>query len=482
MHPPIPRPTPGRAPPRSPRPLRAALLGLGALLALGGPEAPAADRGLAALQAQSDAFAALAAQVGPSTVHISSHRSPTLTAGLEQLLREHRLPRPRFTQEHQGETTGSGVLIRADGLVLTNHHVVGEGADLRVTLRDKRQYPARLVGSDPRTDVALVQIEAPDGLRFTAAPLGDSDRLRIGEWVMAVGHPFDFEFTVTLGILSARGRRNLSSDEIADYLQTDAAINPGSSGGPLFNLKGEVIGINTAIFAAGDVPGNAGIGFAIPINMARRIADQLLSGDRLRRAALGVEVADRAPTPERPRPGAELLRVLPGSPAERAGLRRGDVIVGVGDQAVSGEADLRALVLAAGIGQPLQLELERGDLQLRLRATPQAVGERVDTVPEDGLRWGGMVLAPPTPARAAAFGLSLPAEAPPGALVVLSVDPEGPAHAAGVLPGDVLLELAAEPLLSSEPLRRTGGPRARSLKLWRGSGGLIAVLTGLEAD
>ena len=477
--------TPNRRPPLRDGPsskVRPFALLCAALLLLPAGMGRAADRGLAALQAQSDAFAELAAQVGPATVHISSHRSPTLTAGLEQLLREHHLPRPRVTQEHQGETTGSGVLIRADGLVLTNHHVVGEGDDLRVTLRDKRQYPARLVGSDPRTDVALVQILAPAGQRFATAPLGDSDRSRIGEWVLAVGHPFDFEFTVTLGILSARGRRNLSTDEIADYLQTDATINPGSSGGPLFNLKGEVIGINTAIFSAGDMPGNAGIGLAIPSNMARRIADQLLSGARLSRGALGIEVSDRAPSAERPRPGAELLRVLPDTPAERAGLRRGDVIIGVGDQPVSGAGDLQALVLAAGVGQALELNVERGDQTLRLRAAAEAVGERAAPVPPDGLSWGGMVLAPPTAARAAELGLTLPVESPAGSLVVLSVDAEGPAHAAGVLPGDVLIELSAEPLLSADPLRLPSAETVRCVKLWRGTGPVIAVLAGLDAD
>ena len=453
------------------------------LFALLGPRpSAAADRGLAALQAQSDAFAALAEQVGAATVHISSHRSPTLTTGLEQLLRDFQLPRPQVTQEHQGETTGSGVLIRADGLVLTNHHVVGEGDDLRVTLRDGRQYPGRLVGSDPRTDVALVQIEAPPKLRFQAAPLGDSDKMRIGEWVMAVGHPFDFEFTVTLGILSARGRRNLSSDEIADYLQTDAAINPGSSGGPLFNLHGEIIGINTAIFTPAEVPGNAGIGFAIPSNMAGRIAAELLRGGRLSRGTLGLEVADRPPSEAHPRPGAELLRVLPASPAERAGLRRGDVIVRVGDQSVEGERDLRALVLAAGVGEPLQIEVERGSQTLTLRAAPESAGAKLPPTPADGLNWGGMVLAPPTPARAAALGLHLPDDAPAGALVVLAVAPQGPAQSAGVLPGDVIFELSSERLERSGQLEGAAGRRSRCVKLWRGGGTAIAVLAGLDPN
>ena len=224
----------------------------------------------------SDAMAELAAEVAPTTVYIQADKGTGVTAGLEQLMRDYALPRLDDRGPAISSASGSGVLIGADGLILTNHHVVAGASVLVVTLYDQRRLPARVVGSDPRTDVAIVQLLGEAG-PFPVARPGDSDTLRVGEQVLAVGHPFDFQFTVTSGIVSALGRRNLVEQEIHDYIQTDASVNPGSSGGPLFNLDGELIGINTAIYSpSGEAGGGTGISFAIPSNMAMRVVRELM--------------------------------------------------------------------------------------------------------------------------------------------------------------------------------------------------------------
>jgi serine protease Do len=423
-------------------------------------------------------FANLAEKVGPATVHIAALATPGWSTGLEQLYRDHAIR--RGATDTQGRATGSGVIIRNTGLVLTNHHVVGGAREVQVTLFDRRTLPGRVLGSDPRTDVALVQIELPTDEKLPFAPLGDSQTLRIGDWVMAVGHPFDFQFTVTVGILSARGRRNLTTDEIADYLQTDAAINPGSSGGPLFNLAGEVVGINTAIFNPGATPQNAGIGFAIPAEMAGRIAEEILSGGKVARASLGLEGVDRPASPEHPRMGVEVTRLVPNGPAEQAGLRRGDVVVAVNGGFLSGLADLRAIVLATGIDRELVLQVERGEKILELRAkTRSTASPFTETPPEDGVVWAGMILAPPSETRLQALGV--PPRGHPGALLVLSVTPGSPAGVAGIAPGDLLLEVLDSPIASAEALmQRVAGKRTATLGLLRGEARIYAVVAGLD--
>ncbi|MEC7948437.1 MAG: trypsin-like peptidase domain-containing protein, partial [Myxococcota bacterium] len=239
--------------PRRPRCRTLLLLTLSAGLLAAEPTSPppVATRPdpLQTARALGTAFADLAERVGPATVHIQASKSRGLSPGLSQVLRDYRLPLPEPAGPKMGRSTGSGVLLTPDGHVLTNHHVVAGGTDIVVTLQDKRRFPATLLGSDPRTDVAVLHIESDE--EFVHGTLGDSDDVRVGEWVVAIGHPFEFSFTVTAGIVRARGRRNLNPAEISDFIQTDAAVNPGSSGGPLFNLDGEVIGINTAIFNPG---------------------------------------------------------------------------------------------------------------------------------------------------------------------------------------------------------------------------------------
>lgn len=445
-----------------------------------GPQRAPRTEALRLALAQSTALADLAAQVAPATVHISVQKTRAMSKGLEQLMRDYGLPQGS-TGRTLGQSTGSGVILSPSGRVLTNHHVVGGATEITVTLHDKQQYSARIVGSDPRTDVAVLQIDTDRSLPWVE--FGDSDALRIGETVVAVGHPFNFEFSVTTGILSARGRRNLSQDEIQDFLQTDAAVNPGSSGGPLFNLEGQVIGINTAIFNPGTVPANAGISFAIPSNMAAQILTQLRNTGRVARAGLGLRIRDRDATASNPRPGAEVTRVAPDGPAEQAGLRRGDVIVAVGEETIGGSDDLRGIVLAADVGQRLALGVERGEEQLVLEVETRDdrdMGPLDLELPSDATVWGGMVLAPLTDEHAAHFGTPSPKQAP-GSLIVLAVAPASPAAAAGMMPGDLLLDLQGKAVDTVAALWAAAGRRrSATLTFWRNGGRSVAVLGGLE--
>lgn len=439
---------------------------------------------LASARALGTAFADLAAHVEPATVRIEAERTLAMSKGLDQLLRDFALPRDNAIVM-QGSATGSGVIVQPTGLVLTNHHVVGGATRVMVTLSDKRSYPAVVLGSDARTDIAVVQIQRdPAEGDLPWVPIGDSDAMRVGEWVVAVGHPFEFAFSVTAGIVSARGRRGLASDEIQDYIQTDAAVNPGSSGGPLFNLSGEVIGINTAIFSPGTSSANAGIAFAIPSNMAWRVARELLDSGRVARATLGLETIDRPPSLENPRPGAEVVRILPDGPAEAAGLRRGDVITRFNKESVASADELRAMILAGGANTSHNITWERGDAQLTAKATTRDARELAmpdGPTPDDGVEWGGMVLAIPTASRALRFGVTLPDADTPQGLLVLSVAPASPAAVAGIAPGDIILELSREPITSGDQLLgMQKGRRTATVTLWRDGSSAVAVLAGLE--
>ena len=277
-------------------------------------------------------------------------------------------PRPRDVV-----SAGSGVIVDgARGYVLTTHHVVANAQEIQVTLKDRRTYPARLVGGDPETDIALLEIDAPD---LTAVALGDSDRLAVGDLVIAIGNPFGLGQTVTSGIVSALGRGGLGIEGYEDFIQTDASINPGNSGGALVNSKGELIGINTAIL--GPTGGNIGIGFAVPVNMARAVMEQLIEHGEVRRGRLGISMQDLTPALASAmdlelRGGAVIAEVEPGSPAAQAGLRPGDVIVEVEGQPILDAGDLRNLVGVMPAGTGLDVVLYRAG---RERSVKVRIGE-----------------------------------------------------------------------------------------------------------
>ena len=351
--------------------------------------APLASAATAALTPEGHSFVAEAARrVGPAVVRIDTERNvarqPFDPAMLDPLLRD-LFGDPSGSMRERGQ--GSGVVIDASrGLVLTNAHVVDSVDSVEVTLADGSQLDGSVVGADPVTDLAVVRVSRKGELK--AAPLGDSEALEVGDWAIALGSPYGLERTVTLGIVSSL-HRDINSlgfaDKRLDLIQTDAAINPGNSGGPLINASGEVIGINTLVRSG---PG-AGLGFAIPINLAKRVAGQLAEGGKVIHPYLGLQLVpltarvarenNRDPDallqlPERD--GALVQKVLPESPAETAGLKRGDLVVSIADQPVLNPSALLQAVEHAQVGQPLALKVVRGQKEMQLSIRPAALPEK----------------------------------------------------------------------------------------------------------
>ena len=314
----------------------------------------------------SEVFARVAEYASPSVVHIAVSRTVVMRDPFDDWFNDdlfrrffgERMPRRRFRQ--QG--LGSGFILDKKGHILTNNHVVGGADEIVVRLADRREFKARPVGADPNTDVAVLKIEAPDLCPVT---VGDSDALKVGHWVVAIGNPFGLEQTVTVGVVSAKGRANVGILDYEDFIQTDAAINPGNSGGPLFNVRGEVVGITTAILSRSG--GYQGVGFAIPIKMALAIQEQIVRYGRVRRGAIGIQMGELDDETARElglarAQGVYVGRVVPGSPAARAGIRAGDVVVRFGTVEVRDVAHLRALIAQAPVGSEVKIRiLRRGE-------------------------------------------------------------------------------------------------------------------------
>jgi serine protease Do len=351
-------------------------------------------------------------------------------------------------RELRRSSLGSGVLINKDGHIITNSHVVENATDIKVSLSDKEEFNAKVVGRDAQTDVALIKIEAKRDL--PVAPLGDSDKLRVGEWVMAIGNPFGLGHTVTAGIASAKGRI-IGAGPYDDFIQTDASINPGNSGGPLFNMNGEVVGINTAIVATGQ-----GIGFAIPINLAKSLLTQLHEHGRVTRGWLGVQV--QRVTPELAKSfgldhehGALVADVQPNSPAERAGLQRGDVIVAFNGQKIEEMNELPRLVAATAPGSQADVTLMRNGqekvVQLKVGEMP---GEQQKAAIEGGVPEGklGLAVQELTPDIARSLGLTNAQ-----GVVVTDVTEGSPADEVGIRRGDVILEVNQQKVANVQEYR-----------------------------
>jgi Do/DeqQ family serine protease len=353
------------------------------------PPPPPAATPLVTADALQAAFVSVAERVRPAVVHIGTvqvarARRPPQTPGpptddpfLKDFFDQFFGPRgPGQRGEFHQPGLGSGVIVDRRGYVLTNFHVIKGGDAVIVRTSAKREYRGRIVGTDPKTDLAVVRFE-PDG-ELTVATMGNSDALRVGEWAIAIGNPFGLDQTVTVGVISATGRADVGIASYENFVQTDASINPGNSGGPLVNLKSEVIGINTAIVATGQ-----GIGFAIPANMARRITDQLITGGKVTRGWLGVSL--QPITPElaealglRNTKGAVVARVQPGSPAEAAGLKQNDVIVEFESTPVDDYHHLQRLAAEADVGKTVKLEIVRDkqsrSVQLKVAEAPEGPG------------------------------------------------------------------------------------------------------------
>jgi Do/DeqQ family serine protease len=355
------------------------------------------------------------------------------------------------------------VIVDADkGLVLTNHHVIDNADRILVTLKDRRSLEAQLVGSDPETDVALLRIAAKG---LTSVPLGDSDLLEVGDFVVAIGNPFGLGQTVTSGIVSALGRSGLDIEGYEDFIQTDASINPGNSGGPLVNLRGEMVGMSTAII--GPSGGNVGIGFAVPANMAKSVLAQLQRHGEVRRGRLGVAAQDL--TPEIGEAlgigvvqGAVISQVDSGSPAERAGVRIGDVVVSIDGRPVSDAGDLRNAVGLAPIGDELRLTVLRDGREKTLRAEVAPVAAGIEA------GQAGVPLL---------TGALLLEESEEGVLVG-EVEPGSRAWRLGLRPKDLIRGVNRRPVGSLAELRaaleRAG--RAVALNLERGNTDLLIVI------
>ncbi len=335
--------------------------------------------------------------------------------------------------QRKEQAAGSGVIVDAiRGYVLTNNHVIKDAEQIVVTLKDRRQFPAKLIGTDPGTDIAVLQISAS---RLSALRIGDSDALQVGDHVLAIGNPFGIGQTVTSGIVSALGRSGLSVEGYEDFIQTDASINPGNSGGALVNLRGELIGINTAII--GPAGSNVGIGFAVPSIMARAVMEQIVRYGEVRRGRLGIEMADIPPDAlQKLRlaslDGALLAKVQTGSPADQAGLRPGDVVTAVNGRAIRSASELRARLGLTPVGQEVELQVTRKDGSQRIRVRIAAPQEAADSEGQPVAQLPGLRVIE------IERGSPLFQRLRGGGLVVSAVEAGSGALRAGFRPGDII--------------------------------------------
>ncbi|WP_135451164.1 Do family serine endopeptidase [Tabrizicola caldifontis] len=364
-------------------------------------------------------------------------------------------------------SAGSGVIVDAEkGYVLTNNHVIADATEIRVGLRDGRSLTAELVGTDPATDIAVLKVPS-EGL--TAIEPGDSDQLLVGDYVVAIGNPFNLGQTVTLGIVSALGRSGINPQGYEDFIQTDASINPGNSGGALITLDGRLVGINTAIIAPNG-GGNVGIGFAVPVNMALAVMEQLVEHGAVSRGKLGVAIQDLTPDLAEAmaldaEAGVVVGSVEPGSAADKAGLRAGDVILSIDGHTLRGSADLRGRVGMKRPGDEVTLDVLRGQERLRIAARLDELGAGGATLQSGAggeVELSGLLLRPLDP--------DMPGYGLVEGLSVVSVAPQSPAERAGIRPGDVVLAVNRRPVATPEDLAAAldaSRGNAVALLVWR---------------
>jgi serine protease Do len=405
-----------------------------------------------------DIFATLAEKLSPAVVNISTvqksaQRSDRPWRGFRSPFREREPfgtdPFREFFERFFGETPpqgrqslGSGFIIHPQGFIITNNHVIEEADKIKVILFDEREFEAQIIGRDPKTDLALLKVQT--SVDLPTVPLGNSQTLRIGEWVMAIGNPFGLSHTVTVGIVSAKGRI-IGAGQYDDFIQTDASINPGNSGGPLFNTRGEVVGINTAIIAGG-----TGIGFAIPVNLAKELLPQLHETGKVTRGWLGVMI--QKVTPELAQSfriqqpaGALVADVIEGSPAATAGFQRGDVITSFDGAAIHEMHELPRVVANTPVGKQVKVDILRQGKITTLTVTIAALKEDASASPVSVAGQLGMEVEELTPELSQNLGIRLRE-----GVVVTTVEEESLAAAAGIREGDVILEINRERVRTAE--------------------------------
>ena len=442
-----------------------------------------------ALRQMNDSFAGVFEKVSPAVVVIESKNSaPAALSGLPQGL-EFFLQNPDGSPARERPNVGTGFLFRPDGHILTNYHVVENGGEISVKLRDGRKFPAAVVGGDARSDVAVLKIEG-DG--FPVAALGDSDAVRVGEFAFAIGTPMELPYTFTVGVVSAKGR-SLQIGGGYEFIQTDASINPGNSGGPLCDIEGRVVGINALISGT-----NRGLGFSIPINTAKNIAEQLITKGHVVRPWLGIGIAGieefaylQRLFPGVPK-GVVVNSIEEGAPVESSDLQAGDVILKVDGTEVAAASDLQHEILSKKIGQKVQLDVWRSGRTVRIdvqtgeqpetlvRASTRSQKRHLQKIPP------GAVKQPASPGfscRDASkdtlgeFGIRRQAS---GGVVVTQVEAGSPAAVAGLAPGDLITEAGGRPVLSKkdleEALKSSGPDRGVLLLLERSGSRTFAIL------
>jgi serine protease Do len=456
---------------------------------------PPSDKQLSEARVISRTFAQVASQLSPSVVRISitkggsSRRTMNRRGGnpfegtpFERFFGD---DSPFGGDEGNGpkqKGLGSGVVIDKKGYILTNNHVVEDADDVKVSFVDGKTVSGKVVGTDPRSDLAVVKV---DGVDVTPAKMGDSDRLQVGDWLIAIGNPFGLDHTVTVGVLSAKNRAVQGGNHFEDFLQTDASINPGNSGGPLVNLDGEVIGINTMIAGIG-----TGIGFAVPSSMFKPVAEQLINGGKVRRPYIGIRMQDVSPEISRtlgkgaPDRGALVGQVENGSPAEKAGVKAGDIITDVNGQKTTDTRSVQRNIVNGKIGQKVDLTVWRDGKSTHLAATTAELPGDDRRASREGGGGGderaskaklGIGLSALTPNLAQQLGVDPRAK---GA-VVTSVRDGSPAQEAGVQQGDIIVEVDRKPVASpDDAVRALGADRqgGHLVRLRRGDVALFIVV------
>ena len=412
--------------------------------------------------ASEQAFVDVAKRVTPAVVNISTTR--VVRRGREErpffndpYFRQFfgdSFSAPQVPREQKVQSLGSGVIVDPNGYIITNNHVVDHAEEVRVLLGDKREFKGKVIGTDPKTDLAVVKIDAKN---LPTVPWADSAQLQVGEYVLAVGNPFGLNQTVTMGIVSAVGRANVGIADYEDFIQTDAAINPGNSGGALVNTRGELIGINTAIFSQSG--GYMGIGFAVPSEMAKPVMESLIKTGKVVRGWLGVSIQEMTPKLAeqfglKESKGVLVSDVLPKSPAEQAGIKRGDILLEIDGKPIEGAAQLRNIVTEAPVGKTLRIKRfsdgKESEVAVTIGEQPKEIARRGETEKAPPTALSGMQVQNLTPEIAAALGLPKDEQG----VVIDRVEPGSLADEAGLQRGDVIVEINRQPIKDANDYNR----------------------------